>query len=1076
MDVVQRMRKALRRGRSVELPPDNREAAFVLLPYCLQNQHRVIADLLNGSNYDVNYCGSRDQRTLLHHCARHKKCVQKLLEAGADIRLHDYDGQTALHWLAYNGRTELMVTLLHRGEFVDVEDVHGQTALHVSCRNGHGQTAVELLERNADINKPDRQGRRALNFACQNGQVDCIKMLIRRGSKCEADHSGISPIEQCVMNSYQECAELILRQFPTELDCLINLSCGQKISEDIIIMTLQHLCANDQLLHSTILSRLAKQASTTGLELLSSSSDYDNWSTQFLRMVRILCALDQVPVTPVSPREQHRPTSPRRRRWNSFLSSGTRDTAIVAPSASTESQPPRRHSFDELSTDFELAGKESPKPGDISSSPFFLLEAVWNSLYSWYDLLEVEVQRLPEAGSNTAATAGTNHQVPDLSVKDVSTEPPQDVTPTAPPGPLRSLSVESSEGSSDIAAAIIQGAPVSRRTAFLRGTPQRAFSLEELPVPKDSRKRHSLNLENANIAVSPGTEQISLQSSGGGADLQQTGGRTLVGDQQLSCNSPIEEGNEDGHELTPPMDHVDMSTPTLEAATASINMTTTSLDMALPSLDAASSTNASESSELLLTSRGDFVSDFADRLCAITHGYALCCKALHRKSETTLEVYPPFEDFIDKYEKVLRVLLARNPLLIFEHFHFLLEYPSLLKRFMHIVREQPFDLRKKWFYDNLYKDKRPSNEINMFQDAQVMMVDRGNIFSSSCSKIMEADPNNLKENLPVRFLGEAGVGTGVLREWFDQLSAEVLNPNYALFIQSADGATFQPNSNSDINPDHLSYFNFSGRMMALAIYHQHLLSVYFTRSFYKHILGIPVSYRDVESIDPEFAKNLQWTLDHEIDDLDLDLTFAVETDVFGAATEMELLEGGKSITVSDNNKFQYVQLVAEMKLTAAIQAQIQHFLEGFYGIIPHSLIALFNEYELELLMSGLPEIDPDDWEANAEYSGGDGGYTEDHPVIKWFWELVHEYSQKDRALLLQFVTGSSRVPMGGFTNLVGASGQQKFTITREQNPDRLPTASTCFNLLKLPEYRSKQMIADRLSVAIHCGSQGFEFA
>ena len=78
----------------------------------------------------------------------------------------------------------------------------------------------------------------------------------------------------------------------------------------------------------------------------------------------------------------------------------------------------------------------------------------------------------------------------------------------------------------------------------------------------------------------------------------------------------------------------------------------------------------------------------------------------------------------------------------------------------------------------------------------------------------------------------------MLKEWFDQLSAEVLNPNYALFIQSADGATFQPNSNSDVNPDHLSYFHFGGRMMALAIYHQHLLNVYFTRSFYKHILGL----------------------------------------------------------------------------------------------------------------------------------------------------------------------------------------------------------------------------------------------
>lgn len=78
----------------------------------------------------------------------------------------------------------------------------------------------------------------------------------------------------------------------------------------------------------------------------------------------------------------------------------------------------------------------------------------------------------------------------------------------------------------------------------------------------------------------------------------------------------------------------------------------------------------------------------------------------------------------------------------------------------------------------------------------------------------------------------------MLKEWFDQLSAEVLNPNYALFIQSADGATFQPNSNSDVNPDHLSYFHFSGRMMGLAIFHQHLLNVYFTRSFYKHILGL----------------------------------------------------------------------------------------------------------------------------------------------------------------------------------------------------------------------------------------------
>lgn len=168
--------------------------------------------------------------------------------------------------------------------------------------------------------------------------------------------------------------------------------------------------------------------------LCSSSSDYDNWSTQFLRVVRILCALDQVPVTPLSPQEQHRSTSPRRRRWNSFLSSASRENTTIPLSASSESQPSRRHSFDVI--DSEVSGKESPKPGDISSSPFFLLEAVWSSLYSWYDLLEVEVQRLPEASSNTARTNNTQ-QLPDLTVEDMSsTEPPQDVTPTAPSGRL----------------------------------------------------------------------------------------------------------------------------------------------------------------------------------------------------------------------------------------------------------------------------------------------------------------------------------------------------------------------------------------------------------------------------------------------------------------------------------------------------------------------------------------------------------------------------------------------------------------------------------------------------------------
>jgi len=133
--------------------------------------------------------------------------------------------------------------------------------------------------------------------------------------------------------------------------------------------------------------------------VFSSSSDYDNWSSQFLRVVHIQCVLDEVPFS--SQEQQHRPVSPRRRRWNSFLSSSTRDPVPVSPPSDAQAQP-RRHSMDELSAAFESLRKESPKPGDISSSPFFLLEEVWSSLYSWYDLLDQEVQRLPEATVNTA--------------------------------------------------------------------------------------------------------------------------------------------------------------------------------------------------------------------------------------------------------------------------------------------------------------------------------------------------------------------------------------------------------------------------------------------------------------------------------------------------------------------------------------------------------------------------------------------------------------------------------------------------------------------------------------------------
>uniref|UniRef100_A0A8C9RGP6 E3 ubiquitin-protein ligase HACE1 n=2 Tax=Scleropages formosus TaxID=113540 RepID=A0A8C9RGP6_SCLFO len=467
----------------------------------------------------------------------------------------------------------------------------------------------------------------------------------------------------------------------------------------------------------------------------------------------------------------------------------------------------------------------------------------------------------------------------------------------------------------------------------------------------------------------------------------------------------------------------------------------------------------------------DVISMTANRLSAVIQAFYMCCSCQMPQGMTS----PRFIEFVCKHDEVLKCFVTRNPTIIFNHFHFLLECPELMSRFMHIIKAQPFKDRCEWFYEHLLAGQPDSDMVHRpVNENDILLVHRDSIFQSSCEVVSKSSNEKLKQGIAVRFHGEEGMGQGVVREWFDILSNEIINPDYALFTQSADGTTFQPNSNSSVNPDHLNYFRFAGQILGLALYHRQLVNIYFTRSFYKHILGIPVNYQDVASIDPEYAKNLQWILDNDISDLGLELTFSVETDVFGAMEEVPLKPGGMSILVTQDNKAEYVQLVTELRMTRAIQPQINAFLQGFHTFIPPSLIQLFDEYELELLLSGMPEIDVADWSRNTEYTSG---YDQDEPIIQWFWEVVHSLTQEERVLLLQFVTGSSRVPHGGFAYLMGGSGLQKFTIAAvPYTANLLPTSSTCINMLKLPEYPTKEILRDRLLVALHCGSYGYTMA
>lgn len=418
-----------------------------------------------------------------------------------------------------------------------------------------------------------------------------------------------------------------------------------------------------------------------------------------------------------------------------------------------------------------------------------------------------------------------------------------------------------------------------------------------------------------------------------------------------------------------------------------------------------------------------------------------------------------FFHFTEENRKILNIMVRNNPTLMSGSFFLLVHNPKVLE----------FDNKRNYFNQQLHK--RSAREH--FGTIQ-LNVRRQYVFEDSFHQLQNRSGEEIKYGkLSVKFYEEEGVDAGgVTREWFQVLSLQMFNPDYALFRTSAvDKVTYQPNRASWVNPDHLLFFKFVGRIIGKAIYDGRLLDCYFTRSFYKHILGKKVDYRDVEAIDPEYYKSLVWILENDITDV-IDLNFSIEVDDFGKTKVIELIPNGQNISVTEENKQDYVRLVAEQKLYLAIEEQIKNFLIGFRDIIPSELIQIFNEQELELLISGLPDIDIDDWKNNTEYQG----YSHSSPQIQWFWRAVRSFDQEERAKLLQFVTGTSKVPLEGFSSLQGSSGVQKFQIHKDfGSTNRLPSAHTCFNQLDIPLYESYDHLRKNLLIAIQECSTGFGF-
>ncbi|XP_060560176.1 E3 ubiquitin-protein ligase NEDD4-like isoform X2 [Ruditapes philippinarum] len=377
------------------------------------------------------------------------------------------------------------------------------------------------------------------------------------------------------------------------------------------------------------------------------------------------------------------------------------------------------------------------------------------------------------------------------------------------------------------------------------------------------------------------------------------------------------------------------------------------------------------------------------------------------------------------------------------------------------------DFKRKYDYFRS-KLRKPSNVPNKTD----IKITRSNIFEDSFRIVMGIKRSDLlKTRLWIEFDGEVGLDYGGLaREWFFLLSKEMFNPYYGLFEYSAtDNYTLQINPLSGIfNEDHLTYFQFVGRVAGMAVYHGKLLDAFFIRPFYKMMLGKRITLDDMESVDSEYYNSMCYIRDNDPECLDL--YFSIEEDYFGEITERELKPNGKDILVTDANKMEYLDLIVKWRFVSRVETQMRQFMKGFNELVSSSMLAIFDENELELLMCGLQDIDVNDWKNNSAYKGE---YNPNHPVIIFFWKAIYSFNNETRARLLQFVTGTSRVPMNGFKELHGSNGPQLFTIEKWGNITLLPRAHTCFNRIDLPPYESYSELRKKLLIAIE-NAQGFE--
>lgn len=371
----------------------------------------------------------------------------------------------------------------------------------------------------------------------------------------------------------------------------------------------------------------------------------------------------------------------------------------------------------------------------------------------------------------------------------------------------------------------------------------------------------------------------------------------------------------------------------------------------------------------------------------------------------------------------------------------------------------------------------------------VLAIRRSHILLDTFNAIWRREERELMRPLRIR-LGEGGGeegmdAGGVQQEFFRLAIAEALDPGAGTFTidPRTEMTWFQPGS-----PEPLWKFQLIGMIVSLAVYNGLTLPVTFPKALYRKLLDEEnTELHHISDGWPELANGLtallEWDEENGLVEDVFARTYEFSVEQFGQPVSREMgtssthwpqfseLQNSPNPTdapsVTNANRNSYVSDYIHWLTDVSVRPQFEAFKAGFYTCLDRRATTLFSPETLQSVIEGVQEIDISEMRRTAQYEGWDGGMA--HRSVRDFWSVVKRYDHDQKRKLLEFVTASDRVPVGGMRGL-------KFTLQRNGVGDsHLPTSYTCFGILLLPEYSSREVLKQKLGMALE-NSKGFGFA